>query len=386
MKIKYCLLQGLYWMLFCVNGGYVTAYLTGIDVSAGMIGMITAVFCGLSALLQPTLGRLADQQGRMGWQLQLKFLFLLIIVCDALLLVQRNGLLSGLLLGIALLALNCAMPFVNGASFYYENRGIPMNFGVARGCGSLFYAIVSTILGRMVELTGIRAIAVSGIIIGMAVLLLMQMFPTIAIEEEKKEGRENLVNMSQLSFIKQNKIFVMMLLGFMCLLMFHNTTNTYLLQMVQKAGGGSSHMGFALSIAAILEIPVMFGTAFLVRKYHVRPLLILSGIAFSLKGVLYCLIPTVVGIYAAQLLQPFSYAVFASVSIYYAQEVMSEENKLRGQTYVSSAITLGAVFGNLIGGAVLQAAGVRVMLFVALGFALLGALDTIIVARKKVTS
>lgn len=47
----------------------------------------------------------------------------------------------------------------------------------------------------------------------------------------------------------------------------HNLINTYLINIIEKAGGNSSDMGISLSIAAALELPAMAGFSFLVKKF-----------------------------------------------------------------------------------------------------------------------
>lgn len=389
MTIKYCILQGLYWTLFCAGGGFVTAYLVEIGVEAAAVGTMTALFCGASALLQPVLGRKADKGGKWEWNNQLFVLYGLVLLCNVGLLLQRNHLLSCILFGIIILCMNCAMPFVNGAGFYYENRGIPVNFGIARGMGSLSYAVLSFFLGSLMEQMGIQAVSGAGLILSIISILALLMFPSgdevgvskntsKELELSEMETREKNKAISFGAFVKKYPAFMCTLVGFSLLLMFHNLANTYLLQMIKRVGGSSSELGVTLSIAAALELPIMFAFSILAKKFPIRKLLIFSGIMFSFKSVAYLLATNVMGIYLTQLLQPFSYAVFASASVYYAQELMDEENKLRGQSLVTSAITLGAVFGNLIGGFVLQLSGVITMLYVGVAMAVLGAIVVLV--------
>lgn len=386
MKIKYCLLQGLYWMLFCAGGSFVAAYLTDIGVSAAVIGAMTAIFCAASALLQPVLGRNADRGGKWSWNRQLYVMFGLVLGCNVVLLMQKEHVISCFAFGLIILCMNCAMPFVNGAAFYYKSRGKSINFGVARGTGSLCFAILSLILGRFIEERGINSIAIAGIIMAIVTMLVMLAFPC----DDKTDSRVGNINeehraptMSFFKFVKHYPTFMGTLLGFTLLLMFHNITNTYLLQMIQRLGGSSAELGITLSMAAALEIPMMFGFSYLVKKWPVRRLLMVSGVMFSIKAITYVLAKRVMAIYLIQLLQPFSYAIFASASVYYAQEVMDEENKLQGQSLVGSSIAFGAVFGNLLGGVILQEFGVMPMLYSGVIMAVVGALVVLSLNYKK---
>ena len=52
-------------------------------------------------------------------------------------------------------------PLVNSVSIYYINRGVNVDFGIARGIGSLLYAVCSSILGALVAQTGSRVVLVA---------------------------------------------------------------------------------------------------------------------------------------------------------------------------------------------------------------------------------
>ena len=43
-------------------------------------------------------------------------------------------------------------PFINSLTFAFEKNGIHINFGLARGIGSVAYAVMSLILGNIVAI------------------------------------------------------------------------------------------------------------------------------------------------------------------------------------------------------------------------------------------
>lgn len=381
-QILYCLLQGFYWMLFCVGVGYINTYLTGVGLNTSQVGVITATFGAISAVVQPILGKIADQHVSFGWSIQIKIMLALCLICNVILLSTKSQLLSGIACGFILLLLNAMMPFVNGASFYYRNNGCSINFGVARGFGSMFYAVISFLLGKWVASKGITSITISGMIITGLMLLVVFLMPyqkgTTAVHKlsTKESGKKT-------NFIKEYPKFMGMLLGIMLLLMFHNNTNTYMLQIMEGVGGGSEEMGITFALCAILEIPVLFGFSLVVKRISAYRLLIISGFAFSVKAFMYSIVDTVIGIYAAQFLQIFSFALFVAASVYYVEEQMDDNNKLKGQSLLGSALTFGGVFGNLLGGIVIQRFGIKTNLLASLILAILGAFIVIMMGDKR---
>ena len=385
LQLEYCCLQGFYWMLYCVAIGYLNSYLTGVGLRPGAVGIITATCGVLATLVQPVLGKLADRDQRYGWKIQLQVSLLLCLGCYFVLKLCKDPMVSGLVSGVILLLLYVMMPFVSGAGFYYEKMGITINFGTARGFGSLFYSVASYLLGFWVADFGVGCISTAGILVVLCFFVTATVMPYQTTgaafqAEEQAEGKPNRDKEKTLDFFKEYPRFTGMLVGFVFLMVFHAMTNTYMLQIVENVGGGTAEMGVVLALAGFLELPVMFAFSWLVKKVSSYRLLLLAGIGFAGKSILYITATTVFMIYAAQLLQIISYALFAAVSVYYANEVMDEKNKLRGQALVGSSITIGAVLGNLLGGALAQGFGIQMTLIAGVAAAVMG---TVVILLMK---
>lgn len=78
----------------------------------------------------------------------------------------------------------------------------------------------------------------------------------------------------------------------------------------------------------------------------------------------------------------FSFAIYIPASVYYANQVMDENNKVRGQAMVTMAYTVGGVFGNLIGGRLIDRYDVHVMLVVGTVCAAVGTIFFFFGTRK----
>lgn len=382
---KYRFLQGGYWMLFCTSYGYVTYYLMGAGYTSGQIGVLTALFCTLAALLQPVIGRLADRGGRFGWKPLLQGLSLGCLTLDVGILFCTNRLVMGLLYGACMMLISSMMPLVNAVSFYYRRRGARVDFGTARGTGSLSYAVLSLLLGRLTVLWGAPVVPLAGIGMSCAFFAIVCWLPYRAEEPhaQRTEPQETAAAPAGGVFFARYPVFTLMLAGSVLVLSFHNITNTYLYQMLAGVGGNSGSLGTALAIAALAEIPVMFGFSRLIGRFRAAGLLFVSGCAFAAKAALFLAAGSVWAIYAVELLQMPSFALFASASVYYAEHCMAPRDKVTGQAFMTSTITAGSVMGNLLGGWVLDRGGVQGMLALALALALAGAAVMGIAAKKS---
>ena len=290
----------------------------------------------------------------------------------------------GILFGGFLICISSMMPLMNAACFYYQNRGVNIDFGQARGLGSLSYAAISFILGRLTVSYGAFPVIITGAIDSILLLLIVFGMKT---DDKRDSASENLQSVSSAdsksgSFFTRYPAFIMMVCGLVLLLTFHNAINTYMLQLIQNVGGNSADMGTAIAIAAITELPVMFGFSKIVKRISPAALLFICGAAYIARGVLLLFAGSVIMIYVSQILQMLTFALYASASVYYTEEAMKEDDKVTGQALMSGVATVGAVIGNLLGGWTLQYLGISPMLTILIAITVLGTVIVGISCKK----
>ena len=89
----------------------------------------------------------------------------------------------------------------------------------------------------------------------------------------------------------------------------------------------------------------------------------------------------------AAVMQMGSFAIYIPASVYYVNEVMEERDKFKGQALMTGTNTLGGVIGSLLGGFLIDQAGVFVMNLAGLVMAVSGAvLVFLFVFRQKPVS
>lgn len=129
------ILMAAYYALNCVVLSYVTYYLGSIGLSDLFISLVVGAASGIGGVLQVAAGRVADRNARWNW----RKLLILFGICELALAASRvvvHG--TGwqwFAYGLMIVFMFLMMPMVNTASFYYSSRGIPVNFGIARGVG-----------------------------------------------------------------------------------------------------------------------------------------------------------------------------------------------------------------------------------------------------------
>lgn len=426
VNLEYKALHGFYWMLYCLTTGYTTVLLLSHGFSSSVIGVIAAVSSILAAVGQLAVGNLTDKCSRVTW----KNIYLMIGALEgatlAVLAVFKGAaVVNAICFPLFTILMYLQMPLVNSAVFHYTSRGLKVDFGSARGMGSLTYAFISFVAGQLIVRVGESVIIYLSILVTAGMLLDVFFMPCakdapLSCAEKNAEEAEASAASAPVSsgsgtdaaaadgspqaastaskadavsnddaasgksignifgFAGRYPDFMLVLAGSILLMSFHNIGHTYMIQIMEAVDGNSATMGTAFSIEAIMELPVMFGFYKLIKKVSADNLMIVAGTAFTLKALTYLLASSVTALYLAQILQMFSNAIFILASVYYADKKMAPEDKVTGQSYMTASISIGAVLGNFLGGQVLNAAGLHLMLLFAFLLAAAGTLIVVI--------
>lgn len=385
-NFTYSAVQGTYWMYFGSIMSFASVFLLGRKYTNTEIGMILSTASILAVILQPLLADAADRSRRVS-------------------LSGINAMITGgLILGTASLYLFTAkawiltvifimlcawhtsqQPLINSMAFHLSERGHRVNFGISRGIGSTAYAALTTILGMLVAAFGLNAIPATGIAV--LVLLLISLAITDKFrgdeigdtrrpagykESEQKGSEQRGESIGLKAFIVKNKAFMAFTFGIVILFFQNSVLNTYLLQIITAVGGTSSQMGRLLSFMALLELPGMFFFSNVRKRLSCRFLLKVSSAAFVMKILLTYLAASVSFIYLAFVFQLISFPFFLTAVVHLVDEVMGKGEAVKGQSFITGAITLSNVFASLLGGIILDHSGVPLLLMISTILAVLG--------------
>lgn len=378
---KVRILMGTYFSLNCISLSYVVFYLGMFGFQDHTIGTIVSISAVIGFVLQGMLGRIIDTHPKWYWRNLLIVLgIFVLIVCGLILICQLiniGSLMLGGLYAVFIIITLGMGPLVNTSSFYYTAHGRPVNFGVARGIGSVVFAAVSYIIGVFSAQMGVIFIPIFGVVVSLLFILSTIILPDLgsayASGDMQSSSKTSLVSRD---FIQRNKYFILMALGICMVLILHNIVNSFLIRMVENVGGTSDALGIALAIAAICEIPVLFLYESFVKRFNISSqfLIFLACMFFVIRGILYLFATSVVFIYAVQILQSVTFALLIASKTHYADEGVGEEDKATGQSIMSMTEASGMVLGSAVGGWALSLGGINLMYIVGIGFAVVGSL------------
>jgi PPP family 3-phenylpropionic acid transporter len=131
-------------------------------------------------------------------------------------------------------------------------------------------------------------------------------------------------------------------------------------------------VGLLWALSACSEIPVMFLSARLIRRFGSPPLLALSVVAVAARLAIYALFPNPAGVVAGQLLHSLCYGLFHPAAIaFVATSVPPERRALGMAMYLSLGQGLPTFIGSALGGFIVEGAGYRTLFGSYIGFAAL---------------
>lgn len=385
LMMQYCILQGSYWASFCVIYAFATVFLLSRGFESSMIGVIIAAGNILGVILQPMVASIADRSEKISLHKLTAMLSVIMILLLVLLYFVPNGLLAvAVLFLLTDTFLQVIQPLINSVSVYYVNQGVSVDFGAARGIGSLSYAAASYILGIVVEKFGTRSILMAGILVALVLLVTVLSMPVLSSSAAsrlgEKEPEQN--DAGLIVFADRYKNFMLTLAGITLLFTFHNMNNAYLIKVIENVGGTSADMGRMLSIAAVTELPVMFLFSRISKHFKSSTLLMVSSAFFAIRAAGFMLAGNVMTMYLAAMLQIGSFALYIPSSVYYVNETMLNQDKFKGQAVMTATNTLGGVFGSLFGGFLIDNAGVGAMNTVCFAMAAAGAVLVFLFAGR----
>ena len=389
LTAKYAGIQGMYYGSLAPVSAFASAFLLYRGFDNSQIGVVTALGSIGAAVLQMAFGSFVGVGRKLSVRamtsgLLVALMGLSLVLCAGL---SGTGLTMAVYVSILVLALSL-QSLVSSMNFSFQNRGITINFGMARAAGSIAYAILAAVIGGVVARFSGAAVPWFSVLTFGGMLLFVASFRLGKAEEnalpqrsEEPAAQKTVSQAGARGFFKRNRGFFPLLAGISLVYLNLAATQTYFLQIITSKGGDSVSLGIVAAIGAAMEIPMMVGFMWLSRKVKCGALIQVSALFFTVKTIAIFFAPDVNGLYFAQVLHMFGYALFTPASVYYVDQMMGEGDKVKGQAYLGSAMAIGSIAANFAGGRILDAYGPEAMLECAIALSTVGNAVVIFAAR-----
>lgn len=394
--LRYTLINVTYFIAFCTIHAYAAVYLLDRGFTNTQIGILLAVSNIVSAVLQPLVAAIIDKQGFFTNR-NVMMICAALIAAGSLLLLFADSVKAVVFIVFSFIYMVqfTYMPVMTALNFEYKRAGIDIFYGLARGLGSAGFAVTSAIIGRVIEMRGVRVLLYCNIVIMIVQFVIIWFFrlpdkraeaavitdtdndPADGTDTENDLTADVPENSNIIQFFSKYPAFMILIIATVLLFFTHNMLNDYLIQIIRPLGGSESNMGVATFIAAMLELPTMAVITLISGKVSKRLLLIIAGISFTIKALIMMFAVNIPMAYLSQAMQMFAYAVFIPASAYYVSETISEHDQVKGQAFVTSSFTLAGVFSSLICGVILDRFGEGTMLVTGSIVSIIGTLTLI---------
>ncbi len=161
----FTLIQGLYWMAYCILVSFSSVYLLDRGFSNAQIGLLISVSSILSALLQPIAAAKADRMVKLTLRQVCAGMTGAMALCALGLLLLPTKVLQGTFYMSLLVLLQLLTPFLYSLAMDCHNNCVPLNYGLARGAGAATYGIASASCGVLTAAFGVKVLPLALVVL-----------------------------------------------------------------------------------------------------------------------------------------------------------------------------------------------------------------------------
>jgi len=376
VNLQYTAVQTSFWMSYMPMAAFSVVLLEAKGFSSSEIGIILAAQFTASSIAQPLISNFAEGHPH----IPLKKIIGTMLLAGGIFFFLLNFLphlfWPALLIFIVVGVTEASAPsFLNAIAMQLTNAGIPVNYGIARGLGSLSFALSGALLGKLIDRSGVGIIGpfMLGAVLFTCLFLFPMQTPDIPDSSAGKDRDSSAPKTGIWEFLRRNKAYTGFCVASALMITSHTFINTYLPSITEHLGGTVGDQGIIRSIGAFLELPVMLLYSRLARHSSSRGLLVISSFSFFAKTLATMVVPGIGALFAVQILQMPAFALYTPAAVAFSDETASDADRVRAQAIsMVAAFGIGNIAGSLGGGFILDTWGLGPMLAAATVIGFLG--------------
>jgi PPP family 3-phenylpropionic acid transporter len=217
-------------------------------------------------------------------------------------------------------------------------------YGRIRLWGTVGYGVVAPFAGELIGRLGIKWAFWGYAILMMGGLLVVIQIPF-------RQSHSNSSFRSGMRVLIANQPWMLFLVMVFIAGIGMATINNYLFVYMQSLGASKTLMGFALTISTISEIPALFFSDQLLRRFGARGMLIIAMTTIGLRLTCYSLTTQPWVILVIQLCHGLTFAAIYTAGVNYAYQIAPTGMKATTQgMFTGTYMGFGSAAGGLLGG------------------------------------
>lgn len=359
LNLRFFLLQGLLALLECISTAYLAPILFRFGYSPARIGFVMTLAALAATLARPLWGWLND---RLACARQVTLGAAAAgVACFHLVTHSGGHLLSAALGTMGLyVTMICMTNFIDSWAMRLISTGSPLDYGVTRAGGSLFYAVGAAAFGAVAARHGFQPGNTA-----LVLLLLPMAAVTLSLPNPPRPAAPHAITLRQgLASLTGNRTYLLMLAAFFLCTLDSSTIDSFYSVLILSLGGTEREVGIALFVQAISEVPVMMGYALIRRRLRISPAAVLAFAMFfyGVKSLVFGFAPTWNAAVGAAVLQALSFALLAPACVDFMLETVSPDYLATAHlVFIAAGQGAAAVLGNSLGGVLADLWGVSAM-------------------------
>lgn len=349
---------------------YVTVILQAKGFSNTAIGITVALGSCLSIILPPLIAAFYSRHPKTPLKVIVAAVRMATLISSVLLIfVEAPVALVSFIFVVISGTTNASNSLTNALAMQFEGTQTCINYGASRAAGSVGSVVMSVLTGLIVGSTD-AIIAVSTALLAVTIV-----FTLIFDSPEKAEASGALVIPAASSgSLKLLRDPACLMFFFVMMLSFANVgaLDTYQVSILKSVGGTDADYSLMLVLMVSLETPLMLLFKPLAKRFSYAQLIV-AGLAMMLMKDVALIFAD--GVSSMFWIQGFSLAtigIFAPAQVYFGNSLAHTGGTVAAQAlFTGTAISMGRILGNLLGGVVIDSLGLNAMLIVAASYSLL---------------
>lgn len=370
LDIHYALIQGIYWSIYASTTAYIVVLLKDRGFNNAEIGYINAARTSISVIAQILLSLFADKYKNIPLKYIIATMMIFTLISNMFFKITSLNFIEifiiFLVFGISELSI---ISLMDSMALQFINNGISINYSACRGIGSISYAVLCIFLGKVVDLFGAEIIIKIHEVLIIAYIILLITFTTFKKKiNEKKQNTSNILKM-----LSSNSRYTFYLIGVIFTFAGYMGVINFMSNLINNVGGNNTHLGIALFVMAICEVPMMiFLFPKLYRKIPADKLVFISMLIQVIRSILLIFAKSPNTIIRIQTLELMAYGLYVPASIHFINSIIDEDNCIKGQTLGMMASSFGGTIGTALFGIILDKYNINFMLIFSCIFTLIG--------------
>lgn len=310
-------------------------------------GIAFALISLISIIAQPIMGYIADK-----YLSKKQVVIINMLVCSALvyLYVIANSFYTIVFAIVALIFFQSSiMSIIDAYCYDIADKEPNINFGEIRFMGSVGFAVVSMLLGSLIQQYDIN--------ISFYLYSALFLASAIFLAKLNYKSTHHIVRpkASDILEVLKNYRFILFVLSVMVINVMLSAHSSYIATLIEATGGNVTVLGIVWFASSFSEIPAFFFGSRLLRKYGELNIYILALVLYIFRMLLSAYSTNYVMVIAIQLMQSITFPLYLFAAMQYINVVVPDKIRASGITMLASlGFGLGGLIGNLGGGFILQ--------------------------------